>query len=385
MQQLSEQGLVPEAWGGDTVMVEVSALQNLGIDDLLENLLVVAELEDLRADPDGRARGVVLESQPRHRPGPGRHHPRAARHPQGRRPARRRRRLGPGPGPHQRQGRAGQGGRPVDAGRRCSACPTSPTPATASWSPPTRRRPPRSPPPASTGSGSRSSAARPHAMSGGAKLEDIFEQIQAGEAATLNLIAQGRRHRLARGAHREPPQAGARRGQAGLRAPGRRRHHPERHPAGRHLERHDHRLQRAARPQGPGAGRRRTGRDPDLRDHLPDPRGHRERHARPARSRSSKRSSPATPRSARSSGCPGSAPSPAATCTTAPSPVARRSASSGRARSSGRAPSARCGASRTTSARSHAGFECGIGLTDFQDLKPGDIIETYEEREIPRT
>jgi translation initiation factor IF-2 len=32
-----------------------------------------------------------------------------------------------------------------------------------------------------------------------------------------------------------------------------------------------------------------------------------------------------------------------------------------------------------------SGFECGIGLTDFQDLKPGDIIETYEDREIPRT
>jgi translation initiation factor IF-2 len=32
-----------------------------------------------------------------------------------------------------------------------------------------------------------------------------------------------------------------------------------------------------------------------------------------------------------------------------------------------------------------SGFECGIGLTDFQDLKPGDVIETYEDREIPRT
>jgi translation initiation factor IF-2 len=62
MQQLSEHGLVPEPWGGDTIMVEVSALQNLGIDDLLENLLVVAELEDLRAEPDSRALGVVLES-----------------------------------------------------------------------------------------------------------------------------------------------------------------------------------------------------------------------------------------------------------------------------------------------------------------------------------
>ena len=43
-------------------MVQVSALQGLGIDDLLENLLVIAELEDLRANPDGRAVGVVLES-----------------------------------------------------------------------------------------------------------------------------------------------------------------------------------------------------------------------------------------------------------------------------------------------------------------------------------
>src|SRR5215210_6464944 len=43
-------------------MVEVSALQNIGIDDLLEQLLVVAELEELVANPEGRARGVVLEA-----------------------------------------------------------------------------------------------------------------------------------------------------------------------------------------------------------------------------------------------------------------------------------------------------------------------------------
>ncbi|HWH33814.1 MAG TPA: translation initiation factor IF-2, partial [Acidimicrobiales bacterium] len=61
-QQLSEQGLVPEAWGGETVMVEISALRGTGIDDLLENLFVVAELEDLKANPEGRAYGVVLEA-----------------------------------------------------------------------------------------------------------------------------------------------------------------------------------------------------------------------------------------------------------------------------------------------------------------------------------
>ncbi|NLV56636.1 MAG: translation initiation factor IF-2, partial [Acidimicrobiales bacterium] len=62
MSQLAERELVPESWGGDTIMVEVSALQNLGIDELLDQLLVVADVEELTANPDGRATGVVLES-----------------------------------------------------------------------------------------------------------------------------------------------------------------------------------------------------------------------------------------------------------------------------------------------------------------------------------
>ena len=62
MQQLSDRGLVPERWGGDTITVEMSALQNLGIDDLLEQLLLVAEIEELSANPEGRAKGVVLEA-----------------------------------------------------------------------------------------------------------------------------------------------------------------------------------------------------------------------------------------------------------------------------------------------------------------------------------
>jgi translation initiation factor IF-2 len=62
MTQLAEHGLVPEQWGGDTIMCEVSALQDLGIDDLLDNVLVVADLENLRAPTTGRAQGVVLEA-----------------------------------------------------------------------------------------------------------------------------------------------------------------------------------------------------------------------------------------------------------------------------------------------------------------------------------
>jgi translation initiation factor IF-2 len=62
LQQLSERGLVPEAWGGDTIVVEVSALQGTGIDELLEQITTVAEVEELTARVEGEARGVVLEA-----------------------------------------------------------------------------------------------------------------------------------------------------------------------------------------------------------------------------------------------------------------------------------------------------------------------------------
>jgi translation initiation factor IF-2 len=61
-QQLSEHGLIPQDWGGDVEMLPVSALTGDGVDDLLETLLLVADVEDLRANPTGRAAGVVLES-----------------------------------------------------------------------------------------------------------------------------------------------------------------------------------------------------------------------------------------------------------------------------------------------------------------------------------
>ncbi len=62
LQQLAEHELVPESWGGDTIVNEVSALEGTGVEDLLESLLVTAEVEDLRASPDGRATGTVLEA-----------------------------------------------------------------------------------------------------------------------------------------------------------------------------------------------------------------------------------------------------------------------------------------------------------------------------------
>jgi translation initiation factor IF-2 len=188
-QQLSDQGLIPSDWGGDVEMVPVSALQGIGIDDLLETLLLVADVQDppLEASPDGRAAGVVLEAN-----------------------------LDVGRGPvasvlvqrgtlsvgdplvagaawgrvraliddHGNNVRAAGPSTPVqvlglnevaDAGDQFVVAPDEKLARTAAQ---TREHWQRV-----------ASLGREAAVtSGGAKLEDIFEQIQQGEAATLNLV-----------------------------------------------------------------------------------------------------------------------------------------------------------------------------------------------------
>jgi translation initiation factor IF-2 len=62
-EQLSDMGLVPEAWGGETIYVDVSAKNHIGIEDLLEMILLQAEVMDIKAYPKGNARGIVLESK----------------------------------------------------------------------------------------------------------------------------------------------------------------------------------------------------------------------------------------------------------------------------------------------------------------------------------
>jgi translation initiation factor IF-2 len=62
-QQLSELSVVPEEWGGDVPFVEVSALEKLGLDDLLEVLLLVADVNELKANPHRLASGVVIEAR----------------------------------------------------------------------------------------------------------------------------------------------------------------------------------------------------------------------------------------------------------------------------------------------------------------------------------
>ncbi|MEK7777344.1 MAG: translation initiation factor IF-2, partial [Chloroflexota bacterium] len=61
--QLVEHGLVIEEWGGEVIAVPISAKQHQGIDDLLENILAVAEISELKADPERSAVGVIVEAQ----------------------------------------------------------------------------------------------------------------------------------------------------------------------------------------------------------------------------------------------------------------------------------------------------------------------------------
>ena len=184
---VAEHNLVPEEWGGDTIFQRVSALQNIGIDELLDQILLVAEVEDLRATPEGRAQGVVLEAN-----------------------------LDIGRGPvatvlvqsgtlrvgdpmvagaawgrvralindHGEQVKEAGPSTPVqvlglsevaDAGREFVVAPNE---KVAGRVADTREHWQR-----------QSSLGREaHALAGGGKLEDIFDQIQRGEAATLNLI-----------------------------------------------------------------------------------------------------------------------------------------------------------------------------------------------------
>ncbi|GFR37684.1 hypothetical protein PRECH8_09800 [Insulibacter thermoxylanivorax] len=62
-QELTEHGIVPEEWGGDNIFVNVSAKQRLNLDELLETILLVAEVQELKANPNKRARGTVIEAE----------------------------------------------------------------------------------------------------------------------------------------------------------------------------------------------------------------------------------------------------------------------------------------------------------------------------------
>jgi translation initiation factor IF-2 len=185
LQQLSEHALVPEKWGGDTIVVEISALKGQGIDELLEQVLLVAELAEFKARPTGPAVGTVLEAN-----------------------------LEVGRGPVAtvmvQKGLLVVGDVVVagaaygkvkalinDQGQQVkSAGPSTPVQVLGFSEPPfagDEMRVARDLANARTLGEARAQRARlvgqqPVAGSGGARLEDLFEQIQRGETATLNVV-----------------------------------------------------------------------------------------------------------------------------------------------------------------------------------------------------
>jgi translation initiation factor IF-2 len=189
LSQIAEHNLVPEAWGGDTIVQEVSALENIGIEELLDQLLIVAEVEDLRADPEGRAGGVVLEAHLDIGRGPVatvlvQHGTLRVGDPMVAGAAWGRVRAliddtgavvdeaGPST-PVQVLGLS-------DVAEAGDEFVVAPSEKVASRVADTREHWHRQ---ASLGR-------EAHALSGGARLEDIFDQIQRGEAATLNIVAK---------------------------------------------------------------------------------------------------------------------------------------------------------------------------------------------------
>ncbi len=187
LSQLTEHDLIPESFGGDTIVQEISALQNIGIDELLDQIILVAEVEELRADPDDKAKGVVLEANLDIGRGPvatvlvqegtlkvgdpmvsgaawGR--VRALINDKGEQV-----KVAPPSTPVQVLGLSDV----AEAGREFNIAPSE---KVASKVADTREHHQRQ------STFGKTSAA----TSGGARLEDIFEQIQRGEAANLNLI-----------------------------------------------------------------------------------------------------------------------------------------------------------------------------------------------------
>ena len=139
--ELAEAGVVVEDYGGDTPLVPVSAKTRVGLDELLEIILLVADLQELKANPKRGGRGHRHRGASRQGSRPGRDAHRADRHAARRRRGRGRQHVRQGQGARDRRRQAHAEGGPDVRRRHPRACPTCPRPATSCASSPTRRSP----------------------------------------------------------------------------------------------------------------------------------------------------------------------------------------------------------------------------------------------------
>ena len=387
-QQLTENELVPEEWGGDTIVVDVSAPDGPGCRGAARrasSLVADIELaEDLVANPKKPAVASVLE----------------AHLDQGRGPVVSAlveegtlrvgdtivagRRVGPRPGDVRRVGQAGHRSRSVGAGRGARS----------------RRR----------ADGGRRSAGRPQRQGRPHRRRGPRPPAQ-GRRAAQPAHARWRRparRRLRggaarRGRHAEPRREGRRRKARSKRSPTRCASSTRSTTkcgcrsctAASVASPSPTRASRSCRTRRSSASTcvptarpvswpsRKTWRCVSTRSSTTCSKTSTTRSSA-CSSPSTKKSSPAKPRCARCSASRASARSRVASSRTASSPVARRCGSCATARSSGRAPIASLRRFKDDVREVREGFECGIGLENYSDLKPGDVIETFEEREIAR-
>ena len=379
--ELAQQGLTPADWGGDTEFVDVSAKTQQNLDDLLETLVTLAEIQELKANPDTDASG--LRDRVEARPGP-RRRGHAARPP---RPACR---SATRSWPASTRGRV----RAMNdyRGQRVEeATPGMPVEILGFDGVPDAGehfRVVENEREARRVANERGIRVKQEALARQAtrrvSLEDVLARAERGEKE-LNLVVKadvaGSLEALADEIARLPHEQVH--GQHHPRR--RRRHHRVRRDARRGLRRGGHRLQRAPGRQR-RAGRRPGGRrDPHLLGDLQDRRGAARGdggHARGRRGRGADRHR----RGARDlQGLARRHDRRLVRDRRAPCAAARSAASCATARWSTTAGSARCAASRTTSARSTAGMECGIVLENYPDVKEGDVIEVYETKQVEQT
>ena len=181
--ELTEAGIVVEEYGGDVPMVPVSAKTRIGLDELIEMILLVADLQELKANPKRDAIGTIVEAKLDKGRGPVATALVQTGHAQGRRHHRRRRDVRARPCPRERHGQAGHEGWSVERRGHPRAVGRA-----DGRRHPARRRATRRKPARWSRARKAASAAKSGEGSGRATLEDLYSQIQAGQAKELRII-----------------------------------------------------------------------------------------------------------------------------------------------------------------------------------------------------
>jgi translation initiation factor IF-2 len=364
---------MPEEWGGQTVTVEVSARQKTNIDGLLEMILLSSDILELKANPKRTASGTVLEAK-----------------------------LDKGRGPVAtvlvQDGTLNVGdtfiaGPIVGRVRALIDDRGKPTKTAGPSTPVEVLGLSGLPQPGDVFQVADAAKARHIATfreeqskskALGAKgsrltLESLQAQIAEGGMKELPLIIKTDVQGSAEVPRRHARQAGRRKGQDPDHPRRRRRRERVGRAARIGVQGDHHRLQRPAGPQRRGDRRARAGRHPPALGHLQRDRRDEEGDDRASSIRRSRKSGSASPRCGHLQGAEVRDDRRLHGPRRAHHPRGRhaRRGCSATTSSSTRARSDRCAASRTTSARSSRGFECGIGFDKFNDLKVGDMIEVF--------